>query len=135
MRQVLTVVAAIFLLAESAVAQVVTLECPRKPDGRDSKTIVQERYQITLNPPSVYKSWKRSGGKYAHDWIGENLLVETISPYKIRAYRPAERVSNSYTMARIDYDIDRSTLVITNSVRGSEQCARVKNAPSIKPKF
>lgn len=127
--------AVVFLMTGPAMAQVITLECPKEPDGRDADTVVHERYQITLNPPSVYNSWKRTGGKYAHDWTGVNLSVETVTPYKIEAYKPAQRLRGSVTIQRIDYSIDRTTLVVTTSVSGSSQCALVKNASTIKPKF
>ena len=111
--------AVVFLLSGPAMAQVRTLECPRKPDSRDADTTVQERFQITLKPPSVYISWKRTGGKYAHDWLGENLLIETITPYKTEAYKPAERITSQIITPRINYSIDRTTLVVTSSMIGA----------------
>jgi hypothetical protein len=127
--------AVVFLVGWPAMAQVITLECPRKPDVRDADTVVLERYQITLKPPSVYKSWKRIGGKYAHDWLGENLLVETMTPYKIRAFSQPWRATSFYTVPRIDYDIDRITLIINSGQRDSQKCALVKDVSTNKPKF
>ena len=127
--------AVVFLLSGPAMAQVITLECPRKPDSRDADTIEQERFQITLKPPSVYMSWKRTGGKYAHDWVGKNLLIETITPYKIEAYTPAVKITSQIIVPRFSYSIDRTTLVVTSSMTGSRQCALVKDTSSGKPKF
>ena len=116
--------AAAALLAGPAMAQVITLECPREPDGRDADTVVQERYQITLNPPSVYKSWERTGGKYAQEWIGANLLVETVTPYKLGAYEPAQRITSSIAVPRFNYSIDRTTLVVTWEALVNEDLTR-----------
>ena len=126
--------AVVFLMTGPAMAQVITLECPKEPSIKDADTFYQERYQITLNPPSIYKSWRSTGAK-AHDWKGENLSVETVTPYKITAYRPRQKITGAIVVPRFDYSIDRTTLVITSSVSGSRQCALVKDTSKNKPKF
>lgn len=136
MRHVLATAAAV-LLAGPVAAQVITLECPRRPmrNSPNLDAFLQARYQITLKPPSVYQSWKQTGGERPHDWKGENLVVESVTPYQIKAYSPAKRITDSYTLPRSDYDIDRTTLVVRSEYGGSEQCVLIKNPPTMKPKF